>query len=150
RFVTERHETGRIPSLRNLKALLKLHAEFARRHDIAAACPNEQPIQASWMLVSSAAHCWMGRLWEAETALESVRAWLDHRDIAPSMRSLEALVRCELAQAKGDWPSAEQSAARMVELAEQTGREQAALMGHLLASRVFEMQGNHQRALVEL
>jgi diguanylate cyclase (GGDEF)-like protein len=38
----------------------------------------------------------------------------------------------------------------MVELAEQTGREQAALMGHLLASRVFEMQGNHQRALVEL
>jgi diguanylate cyclase (GGDEF)-like protein len=55
-----------------------------------------------------------------------------------------------LAQAKGDWPGAEQSAAQMVELAKQTGREQAALMGHLLASRVFEMQGKHQEALAEL
>ncbi len=150
RFVTERHETGRAPSLRDLKALLKLHADFARRHDIAAAYPNEQPIQASWQLVASAADCWMGRLLEAETRLESVRAWLDERDTAPSMRSLEALVRCELAQAKGDWPGAEQSAAQMVELAQQTGREQAALMGHLLASRVFEMQGKHQQALAEL
>ena len=117
---------------------------------MAVAHPNEQPIQATWQLVSSAANCWMGRLLEAETKLESVRSWLDERDMAPSMRSLEALVRCELAQAKCDWPSAEQSAARMVELAEQTGREQAALMGHLLASRVFEMQGKHQRALAEL
>jgi diguanylate cyclase (GGDEF)-like protein len=150
RFVTERHESGRAPSLRNLRALLKLHADFARRHDMAVAYPNEQPIQASWQLVSSAAHCWMGRLVEAETRLESVRSWLDERDMAPSMRSLEALVRCELAQAKGDWPSAEQSAAQMIGLAEQTGREQAALMGHLLASRVFEMQGKLQRALAEL
>ena len=150
RFVTERHETGRAPSLRDLKALLKLHADFARRHDIAAAYPNEQPIQASWQLVASAANCWMGRLQEAETRLESVRAWLDEHDTAPSMRTLEALVRCELAQAKGDWPDAEQSAAQMVELAQQTGREQAALMGHLLASRVFEMQGKHQQALAEL
>ena len=39
RFVTERHETGRAPSLRDLKALLKLHADFARRHDVAAAYP---------------------------------------------------------------------------------------------------------------
>jgi len=150
RFVTERHEQGRAPSMRNLKALVKLHADFSRRHDMAVAYPNEQPIQASWQLVSSAANCWMGRLPEAETKLESVRSWLEKRDMAPSMRSLEALVRCELAQAKGDWSSAEQSAARMVELAQQTGREQAALMGHLLASRVFEMQGKHQRALAEL
>jgi len=150
RFVTERHETGRAPSMRNLKALLKLHADFARHHDIALAYPNEQPIQASWVLVSSAAHCWMGRLPEAEAELESVRAWLDEQDLAPSMRSLEAVVRCELAQAKGDWPSAERSAAQMVKLAEQTGREQAALMGHMLASRVFEMQGRHQHALAEL
>jgi diguanylate cyclase (GGDEF)-like protein len=92
----------------------------------------------------------MGRLREAETRLESVRAWLDERDAAPSMRGLEALVRCELAQAKGDWPGAERSAANMVEPAQQTGREQAALMGHLLASRVFEMQGKHQQALAEL
>ena len=150
RFVTERHETGRVPSLRNLKALLKLHADFSGRHDMAVAYPNEQPIQASWQLVSSAANCWMGRLPEAETRLESVRSWLDQRDAAPSMRSLEALVRCELAQAKCDWSSAEQSAARMVELAKQTGREQAALMGHVLASRVYELQGKHQQALAEL
>jgi diguanylate cyclase (GGDEF)-like protein len=38
----------------------------------------------------------------------------------------------------------------MIELAEQTGREQTALVGHLLMSRVFEMQGKPQRALVEL
>jgi diguanylate cyclase (GGDEF)-like protein len=150
RFVTERHEMGRAPSLRNLKALIELHAGFSKRHDIAAAYPDEQPIQASWQLVWSAANCWMGRLHEAETQLESVRSWLDARDRAPSMRSLEALVRCELAQARGDWPGAERSAARMIELAEQTGREQAALMGHLLASRVFEMQGQHQQALAEL
>ena len=150
RFVTERHEAGRAPSLRNLRALLKLQADFAKHHDIAVAYPNEQPLQASWQLVSSAAHCWMGKLVEAETRLESVCKWLDERDMAPSMRSLEALVRCELAQAKKDWPSAEQAAARMVELAKPTGREQSALMGHLLASRVFEMQGKHQRALAEL
>ena len=150
RFVTERHETGRAPSLRNLKVLLKLHADFAQRHDIAVAYPNEQPIQASWILVSSAACCWMGRIHEAENALESVRSWLDQRNMAPSMRGLEALVRCELAQAKGDWPSAEYAAAQMVRLAEQTGREQAALVGHLLASRVFEMQGKHQQAVAEL
>jgi len=150
RFVTERHETGRAPSLRDLKGLLKLQADFAQRHDIAVAYPNEQPIQASWQLVTSAAECWMGRLREAQTRLDSVRTWLDERDTAPSLRSLEALVRCELAQASGDWQAAEQSAARMVELARQTGREQAALMGHLLASRVFEMQGKHQQALAEL
>ena len=150
RFVTERHETGRAPSLRNLKALLELHADFSRRYDVAVTHPNEQPIQASWQLVSSAANCWMGSLLEAETRLESVRSWLDERDMARSMRSLEALVRCELAQAKGDWPSAEQAAARMIELARQTGGEQAALMGHMSASRVFEMQGQHQRALAEL
>ena len=150
RFVTERHETGRDPSLRNLKALLMLHADFAKRHDIATAYPHEQPIQASWILVSSAARCWMGRLHEAETALQSVRSWLNHVDTAASMSSLEALVRCELAQAKGDWPSAEYAAAQMVRLARQTGREQAALMGHMLASRVFEMQGKHQQALAEL
>ncbi len=150
RFVTERHETGKAPSLRDLLALLKLQADFARRHDIAAAYPHEQPIQASWQLVTSAVNCWMGRLLEAETRLESVRAWLDARDTAPSMRSLEALVRCELAQARCDWPGAEQAAAHMIELAQQTGREQAALMGHLLASRVFELQGKHQQALAEL
>jgi diguanylate cyclase (GGDEF)-like protein len=150
RFVTERHETGRVPSMRNLKALLKLHADFSRQYDVAVAHPHEQPIQATWQLVASVADCWMGRLPEAETRLESVRSWLDERDMAPSMRSLEALVRCELAQAKGDWPSAEQSAARMIELAQQTGREQAALMGHMLAGRVFEMQGKLQRALAEL
>lgn len=150
RFVTERHETGHAPSLRNLKALLGLHAEFASRHDIEAAHPDEQPIQASWLLVVGAAHCWMGRIAKAETALASVRAWLDERNAAPSMRSLEALVGCELAQAKGDWPSAEYAAARMVKLAEQTGGEQAALMGHLLGSRIFELQGKHQRALAEL
>jgi len=38
----------------------------------------------------------------------------------------------------------------MVRLAEQTGGEQAALMGHLLASRIFEMQGKHQQALAAL
>jgi diguanylate cyclase (GGDEF)-like protein len=38
----------------------------------------------------------------------------------------------------------------MIELAQQTGREQAALLGHMSASRVFEMQGQHQRALAEL
>jgi diguanylate cyclase (GGDEF)-like protein len=150
RFVTERHETGRAPSLRNLKALLQLQADFSRRHDMAAAYPDEQPIQASWQLVCSAVNCWMGQLPQAGTQLESVRSWMDQRDLAPSMKSLEALVRCELAQAQGDWPGAEQSAARMVELAQQTGGEQAALMGHLLASRVFEMQGQHQRALAEL
>ncbi len=150
RFVTERHETGRAPSLRELKAVLKLQADFARCHDIAAAYPHEQPIQAGWQLVASAADCWSGRLRQAEARHTSVRAWLDERDAAPSMRGLEALVRCELAQALGDWTGAEQAAAHMVALAQQTGREQAALMGHLLASRVYEMQGKHPQALAEL
>jgi len=100
--------------------------------------------------VSSAVHCWMGGVVEAERELDSVRSWLQAYDLAPSTKSLEAFVRCEVAQAKGDLFGAEQSAARMIELAEHTGREQAALVGHLLMSRVFEMQGKPQRALVEL
>jgi diguanylate cyclase (GGDEF)-like protein len=149
-LVTERHETGRVPPLHNLLMLLELHADFSRRHDIARDYPDEQPIQATWKLVSSAAHCWMGGIAEAERELESVRSWLDRYDRAPSMKSLEAFVRCEVAQARGDWLGAEESAARMIELAEQTGREQAALVGHLLMSRVLELQGEPQRALVEL
>jgi diguanylate cyclase (GGDEF)-like protein len=66
------------------------------------------------------------------------------------MRGLEALVRCEVSQAKGDLIDAERSAARMVELAEQTGREQSALTGHMLLSRVFEMQRKPELALAEL
>ena len=149
-LVTQRHETGQVPPLHNLMMLLELHADFSRRHDIALAYPNEQPIQATWKLVSSAAHCWMGGIVEAERELDGVRSWLEAYDLAPSAKSLEAFVRCEVAQAKGDLLGAEKSAARMIELAEQTGREQTALVGHLLMSRVFEMQGKPQRALVEL
>lgn len=149
-FVTERHETGRTPSLHNLLVLMQLHADFERRHDIERSYPHEQPVQATWQLVSSAAHCWMGGIAEAEGELQSVRSWLDAHDLAPSTRSLEALVRCEVAQAKGDWPNAENSAVRMIELAEQTGREQAALVGHVLLCRVYEMQGKPQLALAEL
>jgi diguanylate cyclase (GGDEF)-like protein len=150
RFVTERHETGRTPSLHNLLVLLELHAGFEKQHDIARAYPHEQPVQATWRLVSSAAHCWMGGVAEAEGELEAVRCWLDGHDLAPSTQSLEALVRCEVAQAKGDWPGAEQSAARMLELAEQTGREQTALVGHVMLSRVYELQGKFHLALVQL
>jgi len=149
-FVTERHESGHTPSLHNLLVLLELHADFERRHDIAQTHPDEQLVQATWRLVSSAAHCWMGGIAEAELELESVRCWLDAHQLAPSMRGLEALVRCEVSQAKGDLIDAERSAARMVELAEQTGREQSALTGHMLLSRVFEMQRKPELALAEL
>ncbi len=149
-FVTERHETGRIPSLHNLLVLLEVHAEFERRHDIARTHPHEQPVQATWRLVSSAAHCWMGGVAESRRELETVRSWLDAHGLAPSARSLEALVRCEVAQAMGDWPAAQRSAARMIELAEQTGREQAALVGHMMLSRVYEMQNKPHLALAEL
>jgi diguanylate cyclase (GGDEF)-like protein len=150
RFVTERHETGRIPSLHNLLVLLELHADFERHHDIARTHPHEQPVQATWRLVSSATHCWMGGVAEAEAELQAVRSWLDGHDLAPSTRSLEALVRCEVASAKGDSVGAEQSAARLLELAEQTGQEQAALIGHVMLSRVYEMQGKPHRALAQL
>jgi diguanylate cyclase (GGDEF)-like protein len=149
-FVTERHESGRAPSLHNLLMLLELHADFERRHDIARAYPAEQPVQVTWRLVSSAAHCWMGGVAEAERHLESVRLWLDEHALAPSMRSLEALVRCEVAQAQGDLQGAQESAARLIEMAERTGREQSALVGHMLLGRVFEMQGKPHLALAEL
>jgi diguanylate cyclase (GGDEF)-like protein len=149
-YVTERHETGRIPSLHNLLLLLEMHADFERRHDIARSHPHEQPVQATWRLVSSAAHCWMGGVAEAERELDAVRSWLDAHELAPSTRSLEALVGCEVAQAKGDWPGAQRSAARMIELAEQTGREQAALIGHMMLSRVYETQGKPHLALAQL
>lgn len=149
-LVTERHETGLVPPLHNLLMLLELHADFSRRHDMALTYPDEQPIQATWKLVSSAVHCWMGGIAEAERELDAVRSWLEAYDLAPSTKSLEAFVRCEVAQAKGDLVGAEKSAARMIELAEQTGREQTALVGHLLMSRVFEMQGKPRRALLEL
>jgi diguanylate cyclase (GGDEF)-like protein len=92
----------------------------------------------------------MGGVEDACSELEAVRRWLDGHDLAPSTRSLEALVACEVAQAQGDWPGAQRAAARMIELAERTGREQTALVGHLMLSRVYEMQGKAHLALAQL
>jgi diguanylate cyclase (GGDEF)-like protein len=66
------------------------------------------------------------------------------------METFEALVTCEFAQATKDWPMAEQQAHRMVELADATGHEQSALLGHTLLCRAYEMRGQQARALLEL
>lgn len=151
RVITIRHETGGMPPLDGLHLAMRRYDDFAARHDmVALAQPDQRPIQVNWNLVASAAHCWSGELSRAERELETVRRWMDEEGIAAWMESLEALVRCELAMARSDWPAAERAASRMVSLAESTGREQSALLGHVLACHVFERQGKWESAAREL
>lgn len=151
RVITIRHETGKMPSLDSLHLAIGRYDDFAAHHDMAAlAQPDQGPIQVSWNLVASAAHCWSGELSRAEHELEVVRRWMNEEGIAPWMESLEALVRCEVALARSDWLAAEQAASRMVSLAELTGREQSALLGHVLACHVFERRGRWESAAREL
>ena len=151
RVVTLRHETGRMPSLEQVQGLRGRFEKFVAKHDmVALAEPDQTPLQVFMNLVSSLLHCWCDDVGLARSALESARAWLDGTDDAPWMHTFEALVRCELAQVEGDLPLAEQQARRMVHLGAQLEREQATLLGHLLACRVFELQGKQQEALGEL
>lgn len=151
RVVTERHETGRMPSLTDIRSLLIQYEEFAASHDMEAlAEPDQRPLLWNWWLVSSAAHCWLGEIERAEAELEAFRKCAKENGIAPWLESLEALVRCELAQARDDWPLAELQAQRMVALANESGREQAALLGLVLVSGVLERKGKHEEALTAL
>lgn len=151
RVVTLRHETGTIPSLEQTRGLLRRYQTFVSQHDmVALALPDQMLVQVFLELVSSLFHCWCGDIPFARSALESARSWLERTKVAPSMESFEALVRCELAQAEQDLALAAQQAQRMVTLADEVEHEQAALLGHMLACRVFELQGKPADALREL
>ncbi|MBE0548120.1 MAG: diguanylate cyclase [Rubrivivax sp.] len=151
RVVTLRHETGHMPTLEQVQGLRERLVRFVAKHDmVALAQPDQTQIQVFMNLVSGLFHCWCDDVRLARSALESARAWLDRTGDAPWMDTFEALVRCELAQVERDLPLAEQQARRMVHLGGHLEREQAALLGHLLACRVFELQGKHTEALGEL
>lgn len=151
RVVFERHETGYLPSLDEISALLCEYQDFAACHDMEAlAQPDQQPLQDTWKLVSSAANCWLGKVSRAQADLESFEQGTSELGTVPWLESLKALVRCELALAREDWHQAELHAQGMVDLANQSGQQQAALLGHVLACRALQCQGKHEQALVEL
>ena len=151
RVVVLRHESMDLPSLHRIDALLGQFSQFKATHDMAAlAQPDQFPLQVFGELVCGLLRCWRGETETTRNVLQTTRHWLDTRGVAPWMTSFAALVACELALATRDWPSAEQHAHCIVELADSSGYDQGALLGHTLLCHVFEMQGQHVRALSEL
>jgi diguanylate cyclase (GGDEF)-like protein len=150
RAITLRCETGELPSTSALRNVVHLYEGFASSHDmVALAEPDQRPIQVSWKLVAGVFHCWSGDPALATLEVDSVRDWMNREAIAPWMESLEALARCEIALAAGDLQAAERAATRMLRLAHDTGREQSALMGHVLACRVLEQKGDMTALLLK-
>lgn len=151
RGVTLRHEGSGGPSVEQAHELLERIERFVSGHDmVALAQPDQMLVQVFLELVSSVLHCWCGKVQTANMKLESARSWLARTGVAPSMETFEALVRCELAQVELNFTLAAQQARRMIALADEVEHEQAALLGHMLACRVFELQGRTTDALIEL
>lgn len=68
-------------------------------------------------------------------------AWLD---------ALATWASCEWALVQGDWPAAEASVRRMIEVALLAEHEQVARTGYMLASGILDAQGRSREALAEL
>ena len=146
-----RHETGVTPPLEHCADLLNRLQQFKASHDIARlAEPDQAPLLKFVELLESLLQGWMGRQKIAESSLHVARTWLASTSVAPWMRSFEALVSSELAQAERRWSLAEAEARRMLTFASEYGNEPSALLAHIVVCHVLSSQGKHAEALLEL
>ncbi len=105
--------------------------------------------QACWHLLLGLGHCWGGDLAAAERELIAGRHWVYRYQTTTCLHAMECWLETEISWARADWRQADESVARMVELATRVEHEQLACVGHLLASEIFEAQGKHAAALEE-
>lgn len=106
--------------------------------------------QALLSFAGSFTACWRGDFAAAHEHVRRISpgvqavarpAWLD---------ALAMWASCELALAQGDWPAAEASVQRMIEIALLVEHEQVARTGYMLAVGILDAQGRSREALGSL
>ncbi len=151
RFATERHDTGRMPDPQRMAAATDACGELVHRGEMGGIMPGiHVTAESMWRLASSLRYCWLGEHGPAASELEAARTWIEKYQSITWLHALQHWVETELAWARSDWPAAERSAEAMIDVATYIEHEQSACLGHLIASQIFEQQGQGDRALEEI
>lgn len=151
RLICERHETGCIKSLDAFQGVHARLEDFASSHDMEAlAEPDQRPMQISWRMISSVLHSWLCNTGRAEAELAVANAWLHENPVAPWLESLRGLTKFELAVHTENWVAADAAAEYVIQLGNKTGREQASLLGHMLAFHSSNTQKKFDLAVMQV
>jgi diguanylate cyclase (GGDEF)-like protein len=149
RIFHERFDEGALPSLALMRVLRESALQGHHRTRSAAPASNVTT-EAVLMFAASLDLCWHGRLEPARAAAQELSNWAQRYGTLTWLSALEAWVRSEIAWAEKNWPVAHEQAAKMIDISVTVEHEQLACLGHMLASQLFEAQGDSARALEEL
>jgi diguanylate cyclase (GGDEF)-like protein len=151
RLIEERYQSGAMPSLAALKALVERFKRLESKLDGVTLSPPLMPLMplggTMARVLEGLLACWQGQL---ETARQ--RADLAIRALSGTVTWLDALAHWlvgELAWAERDWVTAEAALREMKSNALSVEHEQLACVGHLLLAQVLEAQGKHEAAKLE-
>ena len=149
RVFHERFDDGALPSLARMR-VLRESAVFG--HAQARTHPPTSNVTTEAVLVFAASldHCWHGQRVPAEAAAAQLNSWALHYGSLTWLSALEAWVRAEIAWTENHWALAHAQVAKMIDIAVTVEHEQLACLGHMLASQLFQAQGDPTRALTEL
>lgn len=148
RLADERYQTGVMPSLRRMGALMRECRRLERSGQELTFMPGMLPIART---ISVSMKC-LYSAWEGE--LESAKIYAERAidSLGATMTWLDALVRwvlAELAWAQEDWVRAETELQEMRTCAIAVEHEKMACLAQLLTIQVFEQQGKNEMAKIE-
>lgn len=151
RYTEEHSESGsvhQIQALREIAGRLSQIAEgkVGRALSVSYQDTLEYMSRMALVIISS----WLGETDKAGYLLEAAEKFLDSGPIKTWLNVFHSWARTELAWKSGDFASAENAAAEMVQVATDVEHEQLACVGQLLVVQIAEVQGKHVQALEAL
>ena len=151
RVFYERYYVGELPALEQMRALREGIIALIAAGDAGSAATGTHVTTEAVLLFGLALdQCWHGRIGQAKLDVDALAGWARRYGTVTWLSALEHWVRAEIAWVQGDWPTAMQSAARMIDIAVEVEHEQVACLGHLLSSQIHVAQGQNGEALDEL
>lgn len=148
RLADARYQTGAMPSLKRMSALVRECRRLERSGDELTFMPGMLPIARTISVSMKGLYsAWQG-------AIDNARIYADRAigSLGGTMTWLDALVRwvlAELAWAQGDWEGTEAAFVEMRNCASAVEHEQLACLAQLLLIQVFELQGKTAMAQLE-
>ncbi|HMN74849.1 MAG TPA: GGDEF domain-containing protein [Burkholderiaceae bacterium] len=142
RLVVERYHTGRPPEASRHSRHVDRLRQLVEKSPLPRGTGMQVTVQTLWLLSAGANAAWRGLWAEAASYLSTAETWLCRYKNKTWLDALHLCASTELAWAQGDLPKALSSAIEMIRISDETGHEQIAQLGLLVAAQLHELQGD--------